>query len=588
MTKFLSLLSGLFLSTLAGFAQTPSFSTHSAPTSTFVRAHGDLNNDGYEDLITVPDGGFGFSVLLSNGDGTYHAPITYTLPSGSFAVLLADFNQDGNLDLIVQNSSGFSLYLGNGDGTFRAPITHTVTSQMETLAAADVNHDNKTDLLLLTTSDGGNTSDLQVLFANGDGSFRNGPTTYGLLGGANTLLTGDFDGDGKADVALESAGEGGTQFEVLSGDGAGNFTTTYTDSSGLQLGFMSADVNGDGISDLISVSFFYSVCCTGEEPYLTVFYGARNRTMRYAQIPTTGCATNNQGGDQIVVADFNGDGIPDIAFPETDCTSSTSPTTMTILSGRGNSQFGTQTPIYSTTDYISSGLLGLRGNRDTKPDLVFGIANPSTRYPSQIVTLLNTTTGNFPTCDAPDAAVGINVCSPTPGGTASSPVNFAIGTAGDTPMRDVEVWADGKKAAEQLTGAFSNYSFLNDSIPLAAGSHRIVVFGVGWDNSLQEKVFTLNVGASSSCSAPSSAGVHVCSPANGSTVPSPVSIQAAGKVNGTLARMELWVDGVKKYTSTTANLDTTLALAKGRHRFAVLAINTAGQKWETVAYATVQ
>ncbi len=155
-------------------------------------------------------------------------------------------------------------------------------------------------------------------------------------------------------------------------------------------------------------------------------------------------------------------------------------------------------------------------------------------------------------------------------------------------MRTVAVWADGKKQAEQLAGAFSDYSFFNNSLPLAAGSHKITVLATGWDSSLQSKSFTLNVGGSSSCSIPTSAGVHVCSPANGSTVSSPVSVQAAGKVTGTLAHMELYVDGVKKFTSATSTLNTTLTLTAGSHRFAVLAINTAGQKLETVVNATVK
>ncbi len=82
--------------------------------------------------------------------------------------------------------------------------------------------------------------------------------------------------------------------------------------------------------------------------------------------------------------------------------------------------------------------------------------------------------------------------------------------------------------------------------------------------------------------------MHVCSPANGSTVSSPVKIQATGKVTGTLARMEVWVDGVKKFTSNTSTVNTSIALAAGTHRFVFFAINTAGQKWETVANATVK
>jgi hypothetical protein len=53
--------------------------------------------------------------------------------------------------------------------------------------------------------------------------------------------------------------------------------------------------------------------------------------------------------------------------------------------------------------------------------------------------------------------------------------------------------------------------------------------------------------------------------------------------------MEVWVDGVKKYAETTGTtLNTTLSLPAGSHRFAVLAVNTAGTKWEQAINATVK
>jgi hypothetical protein len=97
------------------------------------------------------------------------------------------------------------------------------------------------------------------------------------------------------------------------------------------------------------------------------------------------------------------------------------------------------------------------------------------------------------------------------------------------------------------------------------------------------------VPTATACSAPASAGVHICAPTNGSTVSSPVSVKAASTVTGTIARMELWVDGVKKYTvASSKQLNTTISLAGGSHRFGVFAINTAGTKWQSVVTATVK
>lgn len=90
------------------------------------------------------------------------------------------------------------------------------------------------------------------------------------------------------------------------------------------------------------------------------------------------------------------------------------------------------------------------------------------------------------------------------------------------------------------------------------------------------------------CSAPASDGIHICDPSSGSTVGSPVLVAASEKVPGTIDRMELWVDGVKKYTGRSSQLSTTVKVSSGKHRFGVFAVNTAGQKWNSVVYAAVK
>jgi hypothetical protein len=591
----------LLLAPLSGLSQTPTFTAHSFTYGTYnlPALHADLNNDGYEDLIAFDNGSSVagcaptvFRVYLSKGNGSYSAPISYTLPNGMCSnaqPLFGDFNGDGKLDLVVEAGAaggggpfGFSTYLGNGDGTFRAPINSTVEYLGYTMAAADVNHDGKLDLLVVTAR---GSASLQVLFGNGDGSFTLGPVSAFDIYEVDTILIGDFDGDGNVDVAAVwpsgpppdgPAGGGGTQFDVLSGDGTGNFAITYAVySGGTYFGLIAADVNGDGISDLISQTQL-------GEPGLTIFYGAPNRAMQFAQIPTERCAPNNFS-TMVAVADFNGDQIPDIAFPDSECGGQNA-TRITILPGKGNNQFGFDIPVFSATSIFPL-VFGLRGNRDTKADLAF---QTSTSTKTAIVTLLNTTTGNFPTCAPPNTAVGIAQCSPVSGSTVTSPVNFAIGAAADKPIRKVDVWVDRTKQFEQFAGAFSNYAFLNASLPLAAGSHRVSVIAYGWDNSQVSKTSTIDVKASSSCSAPASDGVHICSPTSGSSVSSPVLVTATSKVTGTIASTQLWIDGVKKYSTASKSLNTSISLAAGSHRFAVIATNTSGQKWESTVTATVK
>jgi hypothetical protein len=148
----------------------------------------------------------------------------------------------------------------------------------------------------------------------------------------------------------------------------------------------------------------------------------------------------------------------------------------------------------------------------------------------------------------------------------------------------MEVWVDGVKK-------FSTYSStsLSTSISLAAGNHRFDFYAVNTAGTKWEKtVYATVSGGGGGCNPPSSPGVNVCNPVNGSTVSSPVTARSAAKVTGTISRMEVWVDGVKKYsTYGSTSLSTSISLAAGNHRFAFYAVNTAGTKWETTVYATV-
>jgi hypothetical protein len=468
-----------------GFSQTPTFSTHSftSAVNNSVVLHGDVNGDGYEDLIMSTNSGS--RVYLSKGNGAYTALPASISPSPQ---LLGDFNGDGKLDLIAGNH----MYLGHGDGTFGSAGTISVPADSIAMAAADVNHDGKADLLILTAStsppDAPPPAGIQVLFGNGDGTFLIGPET--LIDDpeypccvAVQFLTGDFNGDGNVDVVY-ATGWGapvqyyGTIVRGFSGDGDGNFTLTYSDQDQDKLNLSVADVNGDGISDLVGTAVFWD-----QIDYflsqLNVYYGQSNGGMAQGWI-----TLDKYGVGQVAVADFNGDGIPDVAVLETDCQDGadctlTSAATMSVIPGMGNGNFGPDTPI-TGLESNPGGPFVLRGNRDTKADLLF--ANPTTNN-TPIITLLNTTAGKFPTCVPPNAAVGIAQCSPAAGSTASSPVNFAVGVAAAEPIRKIDVWVDRKKQAEQFAGVFSNYGFLNASLPLAAGSHRVNVIAYGWDNS---------------------------------------------------------------------------------------------------------
>jgi hypothetical protein len=247
--------------------------------------------------------------------------------------------------------------------------------------------------------------------------------------------------------------------------------------------------------------------------------------------------------------------------------------------GTGSGNFGAAQTVYQN-QYELETAYAVRSTLGTRPDIVFDQNNGGTTNDSFEI-LTNDSTGSFPGCGLSGKAEGISICSP--GASSSSPVKFSIGAAGPTPMRTVAVWADGQKIAEQHTHAFSNYSFLDSSVSLAAGSHAVTVNGIGWDGTHQTKSFTLTVSSTNTCAAPSTAGINICSPLNGSTVSSPVQINAAATISGGVYRFELWSGSTKLLSvSNSGVMNQSLSLAAGSYHLIFVARNISG----THEYAT--
>jgi hypothetical protein len=553
------------------FSQAVSFTATSSPY--FGSIYADFNSDGREDFINSTGCAHSsFGLALSTGDGTYAPPVCYTLPNGApaFYFAIGDFDGDGNADVIVSNNTNtFYEYSGSRSGTLRLQGTFVAPTGVLTLAAADVNHDGKIDLLFW-----GGDNNLWVWFGNGNGTFTAGPATP--MGGGGWLLVGAFDGDGKADILSEDPGEGGTTYQVFYGDGTGHFqaSNVWVDD----VDYAVYDLNGDGRSDLVGQPFDFS---TGYYNTVRVLYGNANRDFTKSEITLANC---DAWGFPPAAADLNGDGINDIAAAEAADCQGTAPDTFNVLLGNPDGSYQHEQATYTgPSNETLAGISVLRANRDTMPDLI--LSNVS----GDRLNLLfrNTTIGTFPACNPPNGYTGITLCAPTSTVVGSSPVQFSIGAANQTSGRKVEVWVDGKKMGEQLKGAFSHYSFLDAAYQLSNGNHTVTVRSAGWDNLLQKFTFPLMVG-STTCASPLSPGVNVCSPLNHATVNSPVLAWASGTMTGTVARMELWVDGVKRHSTYRNNtLKTNITVGSGTHTFAYYIVNTEGQKWKKTVYATV-
>jgi hypothetical protein len=186
------------------------------------------------------------------------------------------------------------------------------------VATADLNGDGKLDLVVANT--GGNT--ISVLLGNGNGVFK--PAIEYTVGtGPAFVAIGDFNHDGKPDlaVAIEGDSNSGATVAILLGNGDGTFRTPVDYQVGTQPNIVAvADFNGDGKPDLAVSSL--------QSDTVSILIGNGNGTFQPAQFFSTGFAAS------MVVADFNGDGKPDIAVADP------VDSKVSVFLGNGTGRFG--------------------------------------------------------------------------------------------------------------------------------------------------------------------------------------------------------------------------------------------------------
>ena len=217
-------------------------------------AVGDVDDDGDADLVVRRANGINdVLVLLNAGDGSFVPG--YSFDSDANALALDDLNDDGFPDLVEADfdSDTVSVRLGVGDGTFAAPVAYTVAGGRD-LAIDDLDGDGDLDIVVAADNwddySGYGQAWVTVLLGAGDGTVG-APATYPLpydVEHLSFITTADLDGDSDVDVVT---GPGGAQVLLNTGNGTLAWHDQYPggmDSWSLA-SFAFSDLDGDGDTD---------------------------------------------------------------------------------------------------------------------------------------------------------------------------------------------------------------------------------------------------------------------------------------------------------------------------------------------------
>lgn len=406
------------------FLEAPQYATGAAP---LASASADFNGDGIPDLVVVnsQDSPATFSVLLGRGDGSFGARIDTQPVGGALAVATGDFNNDGKMDVVLAmpafgGAGGVDVFIGNGDGTFveggLAPYT-TLINTPKAIVTGDFNGDGHTDfavanfasndvtVYLARTDNSGtfipplvtfpvgnapvaiaagvlktsldlvvaNSADntVTVLTNDGAGNFT-GSGAFATGGLPEGIAIGDYDGDGKQDVATANFND--SQISVLLGNGDGTLKAQTAFSTGVEQpnGISTADFNGDGEADLV-------VSNSGTNT-VSMLLGRNDGTF-----PTHAEYWAGNSPGPMAIADFNSDGKVDIAAPDF------SDNKIAVLLGNGDGSMQTHAQ-YSTGAAPTAVAYG-DFNRDGKQDMV--VANGGGGAGNTLSVLLGNGDGTF-------------------------------------------------------------------------------------------------------------------------------------------------------------------------------------------------